>query len=160
PYETLYPGYKYNMIDLLAALGIHQVDKIGSSLKIREKYWKLYDNAFKEIKEITTPQEPPKYIKHARHLYTILLKENRLKINRNQFVDALKAENIGAGIHFTPLHLHKYYREAFGYKKGAFPNAEHIGDRTISLPLSPVLSMKDITDVIKAVTKLVNYYKK
>lgn len=160
PYETLYPGYKYNMIDLLASFGIHQVDKIETSLKLREKYWKLYNQAFKEVTEVQIPFEPDKSIKHARHLYTLLLKTERLKINRNQFVDALKAENIGAGIHFTALHLHKYYRETFGFKKGDFPNAEYIGERTISPPLSPVLTTKDVNDVIKAITKLVKYYKK
>ncbi len=160
PYETLYPGYKYNMMDLVASLGIHQIMKIDSRLKLREKYWHEYNNAFKNDKEVLIPFEPDRSVKHARHLYTLLLEIKQLKINRNQFVEALKAENIGAGIHFTALHLHKYYKETFGFKKGDFPNAEYIGERTISLPLSPALNKKDIADVIKAVKKIIHFYKK
>lgn len=160
PYETLYPGYKYNMIDLLAALGLNQTRNIDKQLLIRKKYWQIYNDGFKNIKEIEIPQEPQKYIKHARHLYALRLNTERLKINRNQFIDALKAENIGSGIHFTPVHLHEYYRKRFGFKNGDFPNAEYIGLRTVSLPLSPALSKKDISDVIKAVTKISRYYRK
>ncbi|MCM8787866.1 MAG: DegT/DnrJ/EryC1/StrS family aminotransferase [Candidatus Omnitrophica bacterium] len=160
PYETFYPGYKYNMIDLQASLGLHQVDKIWQLLKTREKYWRLYNDAFKDIKEVQIPAETQKNIKHARHLYTLLLNINRLKIGRNHFIDALKAENIGAGIHFTALHLHKFYREKFGFKKGTFLNAEYIGERTVSLPLSPLLTQQDINDVIEAVRKIITYYKK
>lgn len=160
PYETLYPGYKYNMTDITASLGIHQIDKIEKQLLIREKYWQVYNKAFKEDKEVQIPFEPDRSVKHARHLYTLLIKTKRLKINRNQFVEALKAENIGTGIHFTPVHLHKYYRDRFGFKKGDFPNAEYIGERTISLPLSAALNRKDIEDVIKAVKKIIHYYRK
>lgn len=160
PYETLYPGYKYNMIDLLASLGLNQLTNINKQLMIRRKYWQMYNDGFKNIKELETPQEPPSYIKHARHLYALRLKIENLKINRNQFIDALKAENIGSGIHFTPIHLHKYYKERFGFKKGDFPKAEYIGERTLSLPLGPALSKKDIFDVINAVVKIATYYKK
>ncbi len=160
PYETLYPGYKYNMIDMLASLGIHQIDSIEKKHTVREKYWKIYNEAFKNFKEITVFKDSSQNIKHARHLYTILLKLERLKINRNQFIEALKAENIGTGIHFTALHLHKYYREFYGYKKGDYPNAEFIGERTISLPFSASLTIKDLDDVIKSVIKLITFYKK
>lgn len=160
PYETLYPGYKYNMTDLVASLGIHQVDVINNNLTTRNKYWKMYNKAFSGLPQISIPQEPPKQITHARHLYTILLKLEKLKINRNRFIQALKAENIGTGIHFTPVHLHQYYRERFGYKKGDFPNAEYIGERTISLPLSPALNTAEINDVICGVIKIAKYYQK
>lgn len=160
PYETLYPGYKYNMIDLLASLGIHQIDSIEKKHKVREKYWRIYNEAFKYTKEITVFKDPPQDIKHARHLYTIHLNLERLRINRNQFIEALKAENIGTGIHFTSLHLHKYYQDRYGHKKGDFPNSEYIGERTISLPLSASLTIKDIDDVIKSVIKLITFYKK
>ncbi len=160
PYETLYPGYKYNMIDLLASLGLQQTINLESSLKVRQKYWKIYNDAFKNIREIQIPHEPEKDIKHARHLYTLILNTDRLKISRNQFIDSLKAENIGTGIHFTALHLHKYYRDNFRFKKGDFPNTEYIGERTISLPLSQHLTIQDIKDTIKAVKKITAFYKK
>ena len=151
-YEVLYPGYKYNMMDIQAALGIHQLERVEANLGIREKHWRRYDEAFAAIPEIITPaKDLPAGTRHARHLYTVLLDTERLGITRGEFIAAMKAEKIGTGIHFTPLHLHKYYREAFGYKPGDFPNAEWIGDRTVSLPLSPGLMDRDVADVIEAV---------
>lgn len=158
PYETLYPGYKHNMMDIQAALGIHQLARVEENLRIRERYWQMYDETFADIPEIITPSKHlPSESRHARHLYTILLNIDRLRITRNEFIDALKAENIGTGIHFTALHLHKYYRETFGYKPGDFPNAEWIGERTVSLPLSPKLTDGDVGDVIEAVCKVLRW---
>lgn len=157
PYETLYPGYKYNMTDIQASLGIHQLARVEQNLKIREKIWQRYNEAFADIPEIITPLEE-EGIRHARHLYTILLRVEELKIDRNQFIEALKAENIGTGIHYVALHLHKYYRETFGYKRGDFPNAEYISDRTVSLPLSAKLTEADVDDVIRAVRKVIAAY--
>ena len=155
PYETVYPGYKYNMMDLQASLGIHQLKRAEPNLKIRNKYWQIMTKAFLKLNGVIPPASDEKDIVHARHLYTINLEIEKLKINRNQFIDELKKENIGAGIHFTALHLHKYYRETFGYKKGDFPNAEWIGERTVSLPFYPHMSLRDVEDVIQAVTKIV-----
>ena len=159
PYDILYPGYKYNMMDIQAALGIHQLKRAEENLKIREKYFRIYNQAFSNIREIETLIEE-KDIRHARHLYTILLRLERLKCERNQFAVALQAENIGIGIHFLALHLSSYYRKRFGFKRGDFPNAEYISDRTISLPLSPKLTEEDINDVIKAVRKVTRHYKR
>jgi dTDP-4-amino-4,6-dideoxygalactose transaminase len=159
PYETLYPGYKYNMTDIQASLGIHQLARVEKNLKIREKYWNMYNEAFKDLPEIIIPIEG-EGIRHARHLYTILIKPEMFKIDRNYFIEAAKAENIGTGIHFIALHLHKFYRETFDYKRGDFPNAEFISDRTISLPLSPKLTEKDVRDVIAAVRKIVEATRK
>jgi len=161
PYETLYPGYKYNMMDIQAALGIHQLARVEENLKVRERYWQMYDEAFAEIPEIITPlRDLPPNSRHARHLYTILLDIDRLRITRNHFIEALKAENIGTGIHFTALHLHKYYQEKFGYRPGDFPNAEWIGERTISLPLSVKITRADIDDVIIAVRRVLTFYRR
>jgi dTDP-4-amino-4,6-dideoxygalactose transaminase len=160
PYEAVYPGYKYNMMDLQASLGIHQLKRAGANLKIRNKYWQIYTKAFNQMDGVIPPAADEKDIVHARHLYAINLELEKLKINRNQLVDALKAENIGFGVHFTALHLHKYYRETFGYKKGDYPKAEWIGERTVSLPFYPHMTKKDVEDVIKAVEKIVSYYKK
>ncbi len=158
PYDILYPGFKYNMMDIQAALGIHQLKRVEENLKIREKYFKIYNQAFSNIPEIEIPIEE-KDIRHARHLYTILLKLEKLKCDRNQFAVALQAENIGIGIHFLALHLSSYYKKKFGYKRGEFPNAEYISDRTISLPLSTKLTIKDIGDVIKVVKRVIFHYK-
>ncbi|MGQ9608955.1 MAG: DegT/DnrJ/EryC1/StrS family aminotransferase [bacterium] len=152
-YEVIYPGYKFNMMDIQAALGIHQLSRIEENHKIREQYWKKYNSAFADVPELILPIEDSN--RHARHLYTILIKLHKLKIDRNQFIDALKAENIGTGIHFVALHLHKYYKEKFGYKRGDFPNSEFVSDRTISLPLSAKLKNEDVNDVITAVKKII-----
>jgi dTDP-4-amino-4,6-dideoxygalactose transaminase len=153
PYDTLYPGYKFNMTDIQASLGIHQLARVEENLKIRERHWMRYNQAFADIPEITVPEEE-EGIRHARHLYTVLLDVDALKVDRNRFAEILKAENIGSGIHFIALHLHSFYRKRFGYKRGDFPKAEYVSDRTLSLPLSPKLSDEDVEDVIRAVRKI------
>jgi dTDP-4-amino-4,6-dideoxygalactose transaminase len=154
PYDTLYPGYKYNMTDLQAALGIHQLARLEANLAIRERYWQRYDQAFATHSLLTTPAAVDPQDRHARHLYTVLLDTDRSGVSRNEFIVRLKTENIGAGIHFTPLHLHSYYAKTFGFTRGRFPVAEFIGDRTISLPLSAKLTDEDVEDVIAAVFRV------
>lgn len=160
PYETQYPGYKYNMMDLVASFGLHQLDEVEKNLKTRQRYWQMYDLAFKEMPELILPAPEDSHTRHARHLYAILLDTDKLKINRNQFLNAMKEEGIGTGIHFTALHLHKFYRETFNYRPGQFPNAEFVSDRTLSLPLSPAMQKQDVHDVIEAVQKLIHYYRR
>lgn len=160
PYEAIYAGYKFNMTDLQASLGIPQLKRINKNLKIRQKYWQIYMQAFKDLKEITLPAPLEKNTVHGMHIFAILLNLERLKINRNQFIEVLQKENIGVGIHFTPLHLHQFYRKTFGFKKGALPRAEDIGDRLVSLPFYPHMTQQDLKDVITAVYKIVNFYKK
>jgi len=159
PYDFLYAGYKYNMTDIQASMGIHQLERVEENLNIREEHWKRYNEAFAEMPEIITPIEEDG-IKHARHLYTPLINVDMLTIDRNEFVGLLKEENIGSGIHFIALHLHSFYRQNFGYQRGDFPNAEYISDRTISLPMSPKLTDEDVADVIKAVKKIIYWRKR
>jgi dTDP-4-amino-4,6-dideoxygalactose transaminase len=154
PYETVYPGYKYNMADLQAALGIHQLARVEENLAVRQRHWRRYDEAFADLPEVTTPLEQDG-VRHARHLYTILLDLDRLRLGRDAFISALKAEGIGSGVHFTALHLHRFYRETFGHRPGEFPNAEWIGERTVSLPLSAKLTDAEVADVIAAVRKVI-----
>lgn len=156
-YRVMLPGYKYNMMDLQAALGIHQLPRVEEYLRRREEIWQKYDEAFADLPLITPASAEPDTI-HARHLYTLLLDIGNLKVHRDMIQDALFQENIGTGIHFISLHLHPYYAETFDYKRGDFPNAEFISDRTISLPLSAKLSDQDVEDVINAVRKVVLYY--
>ena len=143
------------MMDIQAALGIHQLARLENNLKIRERHWQAYDEAFAGLEGITTPPALPEHSRHARHLYTLLLDADRLNISRQEFMNALQRENIGTGIHFTSLHLLSFYRERYGYKRGDFPNAEFISDRTVSLPLSSALDEDDVGDVINAVRKVV-----
>jgi dTDP-4-amino-4,6-dideoxygalactose transaminase len=152
-YEAVYPGYKYNMTDMQAALGIHQLPRIERYLKRREEIWNRYDEAFRNLPVITPAPAAPE-TRHARHLYTLLIDIDRVRKSRDEIQQALHRENIGTGIHFSSVHLHRYYRETYGYKVGDFPNAEYISDRTISLPLSAKLTDGDVGDVIAAVKKV------
>ncbi len=158
-YEILYPGYKYNMTDMQAALGLCQLEKIEKMQNLREKYAKMYNDAFSKLDEIITPIEVEGN-RHAWHLYVIRVKEDMLKINRNEFIEALAEENIGTSVHYTPVHLHPYYMETFGYKMGDFPIAEKVFKGMISLPLYPSMKEQDVEDVINAVTRIVQENRK
>lgn len=156
-YEVILPGYKYNMTDLQAALGIHQLKRIEKNWRKRRKIWTRYCIAFEDL----PAQTPTKWAgKHARHLYTLLLDLDELKADRNKVQQALYKEGIGTGIHYKSLHLHKYYSERFAFEPEDFPNAKFVSDRTISLPLGPGLTEKDVGDVIKAVTKVLEFYRR
>ncbi|MBU6391057.1 MAG: DegT/DnrJ/EryC1/StrS family aminotransferase [Planctomycetota bacterium] len=156
-YQVIFPGYKYNMMDIQAALGIHQLRRVNTYHKIREKIWKKYDKAFHEL-PVILPAPAEKNTVHARHLYTPLLDIDKIGISRDTFQQALHNENIGTGIHFVALHLHPYYANTFGFKRDDFPNAEFVSDRTISLPLSAKLTEADTDDVIRAVKKIIEKY--
>ncbi|MBI2309928.1 DegT/DnrJ/EryC1/StrS family aminotransferase [Candidatus Collierbacteria bacterium] len=160
PYEAVYPGYKINMTDIQASLGLPQLQSIEKNLKIRNKIWGEYQKAFSKINCLQTPSSDESNIIHARHLYALAFKPEMLKIDRNKFVAALQKEGIGCGVHFTPVHLMEYYRKTFEYKLGDFPNAERIGLNIFSLPIYPTMNKKDISDVINAVVKLVTYYRR
>ncbi len=157
-YDTLMPGFKYNMMDIQAALGIHQFERIGKLLDVRDRHWRRYSDALAS-EFITVPLEQDN-IRHARHLYTLLINPDAAGINRDTFAAALQAENIGVGIHFISLHLHSYYSKTFGYSIGDFPEAEFISERTISIPMSAGITDSDVEDVIEAVRKIVGYYSK
>jgi len=159
PYQTTEPGYKYNMTDLQASLGLHQLARLERNLKTRDSIWEIYDQAFGELEAIRPPWPGREAgTRHARHLYTIQLELERLEVDRNGFIRALSAENIGTGIHFVPVHLHQYYRDTYGFRRDDYPNAEHIGDRTVSLPISASMTEEDADDVVAAVRKVVARY--
>jgi len=151
-YQVVYSGFKYNMMDIQAAIGIHQLPRIEKYWKRRQKIWNRYNEAFKDLPVFTpAPVEPN--TRHAYHLYTLLLDIDNLKITRDKFLDEMTKQNIGVGVHYIALHLHPYYQKIFGYKKGDFPNAEWISDRTVSLPISAKLTDEDVEDVIEAVNE-------
>ena len=115
----------------------------------------MYNEAFAGLGEVSIPAPDEPDTLHARHLYTLLVHPERMPIDRYTFMNRLKEENIGTGVHFVALHLHKLYRDRLGYQRGDFPNAEFVSDRTVSLPLSPKLSDDDVRDVIAAVHRVV-----
>ena len=158
-YGIVYPGFKYNMMDIQASLGIHQLKRIENYYKLRKEIWQRYDEAFCNL-PLDTPPPPEENTRHAYHLYTILLRLEELNTDRDTIQQALFEENIGTGIHFISLHLHPYYQKTFGFKKDDFPNAAYVSERTISLPFSSKLSDEDVDDVIKTVTKVLKKYKK
>jgi dTDP-4-amino-4,6-dideoxygalactose transaminase len=161
PYETLEPGWKYNMTDLQASLGLHQLARLERNLVVREELWASYDAGLAGLEGIRTPRvRAISGTRHARHLYTIRLDLDALAVDRTAFARALGAENIGTGIHFVPLHLHRWYRENLGTRRGDFPVAEAIGDTTLSLPLSPAMTEEDGADVIAAVRKVAMRYRR
>lgn len=157
PYELVEPGYKYNMLDLTAALGLGQLRRVEENWRIRERLVTLYNEGLSEVPGLTLPAMEPLAPgdRHSWHLYTIGLDLEGLTLGREAFIDALQARNIGSGIHYTALHMQGYYREHYGYKRGDLPNAEWVSDRTVSLPLSPAMTEADVEDVIEAVTDII-----
>jgi dTDP-4-amino-4,6-dideoxygalactose transaminase len=148
-YQVIAPGYKYNMTDIQAALGIHQLERIEASWDRRNEIWNYYQRALSDL-PVSRPAPDEENVRHARHLYTILVHEDECGKDRDQILSSLHRQNIGTGVHYTALHLHPYYRRTFGYTEGSYPNAEWIGKRTISLPLSAKLSDDDVEDVVIA----------
>ena len=152
-YQVIHAGYKYNMMDIQAALGIHQLARVEENWQRRALIWQRYDASFADLPcLVPAPIEPQS--RHAFHLYTPLIDIDRLGRSRDWVLQALGAENIGVGVHYLPIHAHPFYRKAFGWQAGDYPNAEWIGERTISIPLSPALTEVDIADTEEALHKV------
>ncbi len=149
-YKIVYAGFKYNMMDLQAAIGIHQLKRVDRYWRRRQAIWQKYNKAFADLPVILPAPVEPK-TRHAYHLYTLLIDIDRASLTRDKFLEEMTRRKIGVGVHYIALHSHPYYQETFGYKAGDFPNAEWISERTVSIPLSPSLSDADVEDVIAAV---------
>ena len=158
-YEILNPGFKYNLTDIAAAIGIEQLKKCTAYRESRKRIASVYDDCFGEFREIQTPVCRPDR-EHAWHLYVIQLNLDSLRLTRNEFVEALREEGIGTSVHFIPLHVHPYYREKFGYQPGDFPNASAAFERIISLPIYPKMTQQDLDRVIDAVRGIVRKYRR
>ena len=150
-YEVVCPGFKYNMTDLQAAIGLQQLARSGSLFSRRKAVWHRYDEAFADL-PVTRPKAVPDGTVHAHHLYTILVDQKTCGWSRNDLQQFLGRHGIQTSIHFRALHLHPYYARRFGLRRGMFPNAEFISDRTLSLPLSSTLTDAEIDRVVFALT--------
>ena len=149
-YYVVSCGFKYNMMDLQAAIGIHQLKRADRLWHRRKAIWMSYDEAFTDL-PLKLPAEPEPQTRHAYHLYTILVDETQTGISRDDFLSAMTAHNIGVGVHYLSIPEHPYYQQSFGWKPDDYPNAKRIGRQTVSLPISAKLTDKDVEDVIKAV---------
>lgn len=158
-YDVEYPGYKYNMTDMQASLGLHQLEKLERMQNKREEIAEKYNNAFAKMNEVTTPHVAS-YTRHAWHLYIIQLEIDKLKIDRDEFIEKLKEYNIGVSVHFIPVHYMSFYKNTYGYKAGDFPVVEEYFEKIISLPLYPKMSDEDVQYVIDVVKKIVEENKK
>lgn len=153
-YQVVEAGFKYNMMDLQAAIGIHQLQRVEPYWKRRQEIWHRYNRAFADL-PIGLPRDPEPETRHAYHLYTILIDDARTGVNRDAFLDAMTAQNIGVGVNYMSIPEHPYYRQTFGWKPEDHPNAMRIGRQTVSLPLSAKLTDEDVEDVITAVRKII-----
>jgi len=168
-YEIIAPGYKYNLTDLAAGLGIAQLKKAECMWERRKAIASYYRNAFKEMSEIEIPfsedegedgENRDKGTKQSWHLYVIRLNQRHLSLDRDQFLEELKKRGIGTSVHFIPLHIHPYYRETYGYKPEDFPVAYESYRRIISLPIYAKMSDGDVLRVVEAVKDIVRLYRK
>jgi perosamine synthetase len=153
-YEILSPGFKYNLTDIAAALGLAQLKKCDRFWKTRERYASIYHQGFRDLPEIGCPQVLPN-VQHAWHLYVIQLELDRLRISRNEFIHKLQQAGIGCSVHFIPLHLHPYYSDTYSYRPNDLPVASRVFQRAISLPLYSKMTEADVTRVVETVRSLV-----
>jgi dTDP-4-amino-4,6-dideoxygalactose transaminase len=154
-YYVVECGYKYNMMDIQAAIGIHQLRRIERNWERRQEIWATYQKEFADL-PLTLPAQPDEGTRHAYHLYTVLIDPKRTNLTRDQFIADITAENIGVGVHYQSIPIHPYYQEQFGWRPEDYPHSLRIGQQTVSLPLSPKLTDHDVSDVIEAVRKVLH----
>jgi dTDP-4-amino-4,6-dideoxygalactose transaminase len=151
-YDVVTPGFKYNMTDLQAAIGLHQLAAIERHAARRAEIWARYDDAIATL-PVRTFEPVPDGDRHARHLYTILI-DGRQGLSRDDVSARLGEMGIATSIHFPAVHLHTYYRERFGFRAGQFPEAERVADQVLSLPFSPALTDEQVDGVIAALRQV------
>ena len=158
-YEVILPGFKCNMTDIQAAIGLHQLRKLPQFQARRREIVRRYNEAFFQFEELQLPTQRPE-VEHAWHLYVLRLNLDMLTIDRAHFIEELKARNIATSVHFIPIHLHPYYRDKYGYQPDDFPVAYREYQRIVSLPLYPRMSDQDVEDVIEAVVDVVKKFRR
>jgi len=154
-YDILMPGFKYNMMDIQAAIGIHQLPKLDRFIDRRTEIAEQYNREFAEVAELALPAYAPYDQRHAWHLYTPLVRIEKLDIDRDQFMNELKKHNIGSGLHYKAIHHHPYYRDHLGYADSDLPVATYASQRILSLPLFPKMTAEDAADVVTAVKAVI-----
>jgi dTDP-4-amino-4,6-dideoxygalactose transaminase len=157
-YEVVAAGFKYNMTDVAAAIALPQMEHVEAQWARREQIWQAYNERLSGL-PLQLPAAVEAESRHAYHLYTPLLSLEEIGVPRDKIIAALDAENIGVGIHYVPVHQHPYYRDRFAFTDSDFPNATFVGERTVSLPLSPAMTESDVDDVATALTRIFRYYK-
>lgn len=158
-WEIVTAGYKYNLTDIQSAIGIHQLKRLDEFNLIRQRYRDYYIEAFNDSPELEflTVREN---VLSSHHMFVVKLRTELLTVSRDRILDAIQAENVGVGIHFTAVHLHPFYRQRFGFSEGVAPIAEDVSGRILSLPLYPRLTQEDLASVVTAVKKVLAYYRK
>ena len=149
-YQVVEAGFKYNMMDLQAAIGIHQLARVERNWQRREQVWNRYVEAFADL-PIGLPAPPEPDTRHAYHLFTVMVDEARCGISRDAFLNAMNACRIGTGVHYLSVPEHPYYQQRYGWKPEQWPNAMRLGRQTVSLPLSPKLTETQIERIVSSV---------
>ena len=158
-YEVMLPGFKYNMTDIQAAIGLVQLRRLAGFQTRRREIVARYQAAFSQVEALECPVERAE-VESAWHLYVLRLRSGMLRISRDEFIEELKNRNIGTSVHFIPVHLHPYYRDKYGWKPQDFPLAYQNYQRLLSLPLHPGLTDTDVQDVIEAVLDAVRVFRR
>ncbi|MEK6747374.1 MAG: DegT/DnrJ/EryC1/StrS aminotransferase family protein [Pseudomonadota bacterium] len=153
-YDVVMPGFKYNMMDIQAALGIHQLPELANFIEKRTSLANRYLEVLGDWEEFTLPQAPQYAHSHAWHLFTVQLKQNAAGLDRDGLINAMKAENIGVGLHYQSIHTFTYYSREYGWKPDDFPNSLAAGDSIFSLPLFPTMTIDEQDRVIKSLEKV------
>ncbi len=156
-YSVDEPGFKYNMTDVQAAMGLAQLRKLSRFQQRRRQIVEAYNSVFASYAALEIPVERPE-VEHAWHLYVLRLRTEALRIGRDRFIEELTACNIGTSVHFIPIHMHPYYREKYGLAPAALPIASGNYQRMLSLPLHPMLTDEDVGDVISAVVDVISRF--
>jgi len=154
-YDIVLPGFKYNMMDIQAAIGIHQLPKLDGFIDRRRDIAEFYNREFAGIAELALPAYAPYAQRHAWHLYTPLVRIEMLTVDRDGFMAALKGHNIGSGLHYKAVHHHAWYRENLPQPAGSLPHADYASERILSLPLFPKMTDRDAADVAEAVKEVI-----
>jgi dTDP-4-amino-4,6-dideoxygalactose transaminase len=149
-YHVVASGFKYNMTDMQAALGLHQLSRVNPCWQKRSHIWERYMTAFAEL-PVVLPAPVDADTRHAYHLFTLLIDESRARVSRDEFLNRMTGQGVGVGVHYLSIPEHPYYQETFGWLPDDYPHARDVGRRTVSLPLSAKLSDEDVADVISAV---------
>lgn len=149
-YQVVECGFKYNMMDMQAAIGLHQLARVEENWRLRREIWQRYDEALSDL-PLTLPAVPDAETRHGYHLYTVMIDASRTGMERDVFLEAMNAARIGTGVHYLSIPEHPYYQQRFGWQPEQWPNAMKLGRETVSLPLSPAMSDGDVARVIAAV---------